>query len=69
MTTNARTSTRGHACVFFDDGGLELLCACGERALHLVDEDGDSTFVVLCTEPSAVTSLIPPRARELAVSA
>ena len=69
MTTNARTSTRGHACAFFDDGGLELLCACGERALQLLDEHGDSTLVVLWTEPSSVTSLPRLRTGELAVSA
>lgn len=67
MTSTARTRTRTHSCVFFDDGDTELLCVCGERALHLPDEDG-GIVVVLYREPSRVTQL-PGADRLLAASA
>ena len=65
MTSTASTST--HACVFFDDGDLELRCGCGGQALRLDDEDG--IVVVLYREPSPVTRLPGGVYRLLAVSA
>ena len=43
------TSIRTHTCVFFDDGELEHhVCACGRRALYLLDDDGsDGVFVAV----------------------
>lgn len=76
MTSTARTHTLGtagtrvHACVFFDDDdGFELVCGCGERALRLLDEHGDSALVVLYEEPSPVAAFPEARAADLAVSA
>lgn len=69
MTTTGPTSVRVHACVFFDDGGFELFCACGERALEIADEHGDGVLVLLTTAPSVVTTLPDRRPAELAVSA
>ncbi len=46
-----------HVCIWFDDGGegLELLCACGARAVAVVDEvTGDTVLVALAAEPVRV---------------
>ena len=63
-------STRTHICVFFDDGAIEHLCGCGEQALHLPeDEVLGGVLVVLADVAATVTTLVPVRRRELAVSA
>lgn len=51
-------STGTHICVYFDDGGDEPACVCGERVL-LVDEDGSEGFLVLL---GAEASVDPDRA-------
>ncbi|WP_188079116.1 hypothetical protein [Actinotalea subterranea] len=49
-------STTTHTCVYFDDGEIELLCTCGQRALLVLDEDGtDGTLVVLLDEDGSTT--------------
>lgn len=40
-------STRIHTCVYFDDGELEHLCACGARAMLVLDEQGEAGLVAL----------------------
>jgi hypothetical protein len=59
-----------HACTFFDDGDLDLVCVCGTRGAVVVDDDApDGLLVVLLDDvdrPVAVTLTAP---RELAVSA
>lgn len=40
-------STRIHTCVYFDDGELEHLCACGAQAMLVLDEQGEATLVAL----------------------
>lgn len=71
-------STRTHICVFFDDGELEHhVCACGRRALYLLDEDGSDGVLVPEPEVDALddtaVAYVPTRltgpATELAVSA
>jgi hypothetical protein len=61
---------RTHACVFYDDEGwLELVCSCGQRAVYLTDEDGADGALVLvdeCPDHAAVGSRA---VHELAVSA
>lgn len=49
------TSTRTHICVFFDDGELEHhVCACGRRALYLLDDDGSDSVLVTVLEDDAL---------------
>ncbi|WP_024285879.1 hypothetical protein [Cellulomonas sp. KRMCY2] len=66
------TSTRNHTCVFFDDGELEHhVCACGRRALYLLDDDGSDGVLValLDDEVAAVTSGRTGPLADLAASA
>lgn len=66
-------STRTHVCVYFDDGELDHLCACGSRALLVLGEDGLEALVVVAPddEGATVTTLTTdrPAPRELLVSA
>jgi hypothetical protein len=59
-----------HACTFFDDGDLDLVCVCGTRGAVVVDDDApDGLLGVLLDDvdrPVAVTLTAPP---ELAVAA
>lgn len=43
-----------HVCTYFEDGDLELACACGERAVLLHEEDGSETLVLLEPHPADV---------------
>jgi hypothetical protein len=64
------TTKRIHTCIYFDDGGAEHRCACGSRALHLVEEDGaDAVLVVLDEDVAASPQRIDRYVRELAISA
>jgi hypothetical protein len=40
-----------HICVYFDDGGPEPGCVCGERVALITDEDGFDVLVLLDAEP------------------
>lgn len=41
-------------CIWFDDGdGVELLCACGTRAVAVVDEETGELVVVATVEEPA----------------
>jgi len=40
------TENRTHLCVFFDDGELDPICACGRRAGYLPDQDGADPLLV-----------------------
>ena len=43
-----------HVCIWFDDGdGVELLCACGTRAVAVVDEESGELVVVATVEEPA----------------
>lgn len=43
-----------HVCIWFDDGdGVELLCACGTRAVAVVDEETGELVVVATVEEPA----------------
>ena len=72
------TSTRTHICVFFDDGELEHhVCACGRRALYLLDDHGSDGVLVSVLDDdvlddTAVTYVptgLTDQAAELAASA
>jgi hypothetical protein len=45
-----------HVCVWFDDSdGAELLCACGARAVAVLDEaTGETVLVTLAADPVRV---------------
>ncbi|GGC04038.1 hypothetical protein [Cellulomonas carbonis] len=61
-----------HICVYFDDGGLEPACECGEAVVLLVDEDGVEVLAVLDRDErtATVSELGLPSERErLAVPA
>ncbi|NMR21171.1 hypothetical protein [Cellulomonas fimi] len=61
---------RPHACVYFDDDGwLELVCSCGQRAVYLPDEDGGDGALVLLDECSDDAAVAGTLQHELAVSA
>lgn len=53
-------SSGRHECLWFDDAdGVEVLCACGARAVAVVDdESGDVVLAVLAAErfPLAATA-------------
>ena len=54
METTTGPSTRTHICIYFDDGGPELLCSCGCRAVLLVDDEGyDSALYAMLEEEAA----------------
>ncbi len=59
-----------HACTFFDDGDLDLVCVCGARGAVVIDDDAPDGLLVLLLDdadrPVDVTLTSP---RELAVSA
>jgi predicted amidohydrolase len=65
-------SDRTHTCIYFDDGGPELLCVCGGRGVILVEDDASEGMLIalLDEEPTAGTrpEVLVLR-RELAVSA
>jgi len=64
--------TGTHTCVFFDDGWLEPICICGQRALYLVDENGTDGVLVLLDDDIAAVAASGVRGRlpeDLAVSA
>lgn len=43
-----------HVCIWFDDAdGVELLCACGTRAVAVVDEETGELVVVATVEEPA----------------
>lgn len=64
------TRTSIHRCVFFDDGGPELLCVCGARAVAVPDADGEGTLLVaLDAEVASVTVTRSAARTELAVPA
>ena len=44
------TENRTHVCVFFDDGELDPICACGRRAAYLPEQDGADSLLVLLEE-------------------
>jgi hypothetical protein len=54
-----------HACTFFDDGDLDLVCACGARGAYVIDDDApDGLLVVLLDDldrPVDVTLTAPHR--------
>ncbi|MDT0166812.1 hypothetical protein Q9R32_14755 [Actinotalea sp. AC32] len=61
-----------HICVYFDDGGLEPTCVCGDAVVLLVDEDGVEVLAVLDRDErtATVSELGRPAERErLAVPA
>lgn len=41
-----------HICVYFEDGWPDLTCVCGERAVLIADDDGETVAVPL-GEPAA----------------
>lgn len=47
-----------HVCTWFDDGdGLDLLCACGARALAGVDDaDGERLVLLLADTPAPLAA-------------
>lgn len=62
--------TRSHSCTYFDDG--ELVCGCGQRAVHVLDEDiNELVLVALEDEGTSIDAsrLADVRIEELAVSA
>lgn len=65
------TSTRTHTCVFFDDGELEHhVCACGRRALYVLDDGSDGVLVAqLDDEVAAMASGPTGPLADLAASA
>lgn len=54
-----------HACMFFDDGDLDLVCVCGAHGAFVIDDDApDGVFVVLLDDldrPVDVTLTAPRR--------
>lgn len=44
-----------HICVYFDDGGPEPVCVCGERIVVLMDEHGIE--VVAALEPEVGSAI------------
>lgn len=42
-----------HICVYFDDGGLEPACVCGERLIVVVEEDGVEVVATLAADQPA----------------
>jgi hypothetical protein len=64
-------ATHRHTCTFFDDGdGLELVCVCGTRGLHLVDDDApDGMLVLLLDDADLPVDVVLVEPRRLAVSA
>lgn len=62
--------TRTHACVFFVDGDWpEPVCACGQRALYLLDEGADAILVMLDDAAATPVDLTGRCPADLAVSA
>ena len=79
VTVGGMATDRIHRCIYFDDGGPELLCVCGGRGMVLVEDEGSEALLVallddgdrghedvLSDEPAPVTLTYR---RELAVSA
>jgi hypothetical protein len=59
-----------HACTFFDDGDLDLVCVCGARGAVVVDDDApDGLLVVLLDDADRPVDVTLSAPRELAVSA
>lgn len=56
-TVHLTSTAHPHACVYFDDGELEVLCACGARAMYLDDAADGLVMVALVTDRSSVTRL------------
>ena len=68
-TVDDMADIRIHTCIYFDDGA-EHLCACGSRAMYLVEEDGmDAVLVELLDTTASAPVVAADFARELAVSA
>ncbi|MHA3948703.1 hypothetical protein [Cellulomonas bogoriensis] len=45
-------SSHPHTCVYFDDGEFpELVCVCGRRTVHLIEDEADGILIVLVEEP------------------
>lgn len=70
LTVRDMATAPNHICVYFDDGEPEHVCACGGRALYVLEEDGG---VLVAIEADVLTvGWAPERvdARgELAISA
>ena len=51
-------SSGRHVCIWFDDGDdLEVLCACGARAVVVVDDElGERVVVLLADEAVPVAA-------------
>ncbi|WP_182112931.1 MULTISPECIES: hypothetical protein [unclassified Actinotalea] len=62
-------STSTHICVYFDEGGLDHVCDCGQGAVLVVDEAGIEVLVAMAPADATVTALAPARREELLVSA
>lgn len=62
-------STSTHICVYFDDGGLDHVCDCGQSAILVVDEDGLEVLVAMERAGATVSTLTADRREELLASA
>ena len=48
-----------HVCVWFEDAWPDHVCACGARAVVVVDELGDTVYAILEAVPEVPHQRLP----------